>query len=211
MRRLGTLASRFSPLVLLPCHRSTGSCSSAQKPAPTHAPSTPVAVCPVIRPLTAREAAPFRSGHLDELDWTIIRNETDAPFITSDNPSSVLPRRPFSHHLTRFLPLAPGMALLAVIDPTTKRSGDLPDLDRLPPGRVHRARVTRKQTARLNRVVVMNADELAFGVQVSAPVRRLVRNHREFRVAVEHARLPTPGGGYINGSTVMVRRERPGV
>src|SRR6266700_3133936 len=29
----GTLASRFSPLVLLPCHRSTGSCSSAQKPA----------------------------------------------------------------------------------------------------------------------------------------------------------------------------------
>ena len=33
MLRLGTLASRFSPLVLLPCHRSTGSCSSAQKPA----------------------------------------------------------------------------------------------------------------------------------------------------------------------------------
>jgi hypothetical protein len=31
--RLGTLASRFSPLVLLPCHRRTGSCSSAQKPA----------------------------------------------------------------------------------------------------------------------------------------------------------------------------------
>src|SRR5215813_8674139 len=29
----GTLASRFSPLVLLPCHQSTGSCSSAQKPA----------------------------------------------------------------------------------------------------------------------------------------------------------------------------------
>jgi hypothetical protein len=31
--RFGTLASRFSPLVLLPCHQSTGSCSSAQKPA----------------------------------------------------------------------------------------------------------------------------------------------------------------------------------
>ena len=29
----GTLASRFSPLVLLPCHQSTGSCSSARKPA----------------------------------------------------------------------------------------------------------------------------------------------------------------------------------
>jgi hypothetical protein len=29
----GTLASRFSPLVLLPCHQSTGSCSSTRKPA----------------------------------------------------------------------------------------------------------------------------------------------------------------------------------
>src|SRR5215831_10754863 len=41
MLRFGTLASRFSSLVLLPCHQSTGSCSSAQKPAsdsrPLHA------------------------------------------------------------------------------------------------------------------------------------------------------------------------------
>jgi hypothetical protein len=29
---IGTLASRFSPLVLLPCHQWAGSCSSAQKP-----------------------------------------------------------------------------------------------------------------------------------------------------------------------------------
>src|ERR1700751_2116864 len=29
---IGTLASRFSPLVLLPCHQGTGSCSSTQKP-----------------------------------------------------------------------------------------------------------------------------------------------------------------------------------
>ena len=33
MLRFGTLALRFSSLVLLPCHQSTGSCSSAQKPA----------------------------------------------------------------------------------------------------------------------------------------------------------------------------------
>jgi hypothetical protein len=33
MLRFGTLASRYSPLVLLPYHQSTGSCSSTQKPA----------------------------------------------------------------------------------------------------------------------------------------------------------------------------------
>ena len=70
--------------------------------------------------------------------------------------------------------------------------------------------MTRKQVARLNRVTVMNADELVFAVEASRPVRRLVRNHRDFKVAVEHARFPTPGGGYINASTMVVRRQRLG-
>ena len=39
--------------MLLPCHQSTGSCSSARKACiRTYAPYTPVAVCPVIRHLT---------------------------------------------------------------------------------------------------------------------------------------------------------------
>jgi hypothetical protein len=108
----------------------------------------------------------------------------------------------------RFLPLAPDMALFTVIDPTTKRPTALPDLEKVPPGQVRHSPITRKQAARLNRVTVMNADELVFGVEASRPARRLVRNHRDFKVAVEHARFPTPDGGYINGSTVVVRRER---
>jgi Protein of unknown function (DUF4238) len=101
-----------------------------------------------------------------QLDWTIIRikNGTEAVFITSDNPSSVLPRRPFANSLRRFLPLAPDLALLAVIDPTMKRSIALPDLEETPPGALRHARITRKQVARLNRVTVMNADELVFRV-----------------------------------------------
>jgi len=40
---------------------------------------------------------------LYQLDWVLLRNSTDAPFITSDNPSSVFPRRPFLGGLARFL------------------------------------------------------------------------------------------------------------
>jgi hypothetical protein len=145
---------------------------------------------------------------LYQMDWAVIHNETEAQFITSDNPSSVLPRRPFSNNLMRFLPLAPDMALFTVIDPTTKRSTALPDLEKAPPGQVRHSPITRRHAARLNRVTVMNADELVFGAEAFRPARRLVRNHRDFKVAVEHARFPTPGGGYINGSTVIVRRER---
>jgi tetratricopeptide (TPR) repeat protein len=86
---------------------------------------------------------------LYQLDWTIIRNKTEASFISSDNPSSVLPRRPLSLGLIRFLPLAPDMALLAVVDPTTKRSTELPDLEKTPPGRLRRAQI-RFQVAVIN-------------------------------------------------------------
>jgi hypothetical protein len=145
---------------------------------------------------------------LYQLDWTFLQNRTEALFITSDNPSSILPRRPFSNNLVRFLPLAPDFALLAVIDPTATRLADTPDLEKAPPGRVRRAQVTRKQAARLNRVTVMNADELVFSVKADRPVRRVVRNHKDFNVAVERTRFSIPDGGYINGATMVLRRER---
>ena len=47
---IGTLASRFSPLVLLPWHQGLVPAVPRKSLCPTHAPSTPVAVRPVIRP-----------------------------------------------------------------------------------------------------------------------------------------------------------------
>lgn len=58
---------------------------------------------------------------LYQLDWTFLQNRTEAAFITSDNPSSVLPRRPFSNNLVRFLSLAPDFALVTVVDSTMAR------------------------------------------------------------------------------------------
>jgi hypothetical protein len=145
---------------------------------------------------------------LYQQDWVIIRNDTEAAFITSDNPSSVLPRRPFSQGLVGFLPLAPDLALLTAIDPKLQRAVNIDDLDKVSPGRVQHARVTRKQVAKLNRVVVMNADELLLSVDESPSVRRLIRNHRDFVVAVESERMPLPNGGHINAATMVIRRDR---
>jgi hypothetical protein len=39
-------------------------------------------------------------------NWFILKNPTEVPFITSDNPSSVIPRRRLMSPLMRFLPLA---------------------------------------------------------------------------------------------------------
>ena len=143
---------------------------------------------------------------LYQLDWVLLHNSTCAPFITSDNPSSVFPRRPFSGALTRILPLAPDFALLTTIDSGKKLAIDLPDLEKAPPGKISRGRVTRREAARLNRITVMNADELILSGRSDSPVRRLVRNHRDFGVVIDHARFPTPDGGFINASTMTVRR-----
>lgn len=66
-------------------------------------------------------------------------------------------------------------------------SADLPILQptkvelvikRAQPGRVPPRTGNSQQAARLNRITVMNADELILSVRTSKPVRRLVRNHR---------------------------------
>jgi hypothetical protein len=53
----------------------------------------------------------------------------------------------------------------------------------------------------------MNADQLVFSSSESRPVRRLVRNHRRFGLAVEHMKLPTPDG-HITGAMLVVRQKR---
>jgi hypothetical protein len=140
-------------------------------------------------------------------DWIILKNTTEVPFITSDNPSSVFPRRGINEPLVRFLPLAPDLAVLFVPDRTKRREAlGAPDLSQPPPGTVRRAAVSRKGAVHLNRITVMNADKLVFSTFVDRRVRRLVRNHRRFGIAVDHVQLPMAGGP-IMASTLVVRQK----
>jgi len=58
----------------------------------------------------------------------------------------------------------------------------------------------------INRITVMNADKLVFSTFVDRRVRRLVRNHRRFGIAVDHVQLPMAGGP-IMASTLVVRQK----
>jgi hypothetical protein len=146
---------------------------------------------------------------LYQQDWTILKNITEVPFITSDNPSCVFPGRPINAPLTRFLPLGPDLAIIAVMDRTKIRHGyTITDLSSPPPGKIRSRLVDRRRiVAQLNRVTVMNADQLVLSITKSKALRRLVRNHRRFGIGVEHMKFRTPDG-YINGSTLVVRQKR---
>jgi hypothetical protein len=48
--------------------------------------------------------------------WTVLENETDVPFVTSDNPCSIFPDTPRGQPTTRLLPVTLRLALLATLD-----------------------------------------------------------------------------------------------
>jgi Protein of unknown function (DUF4238) len=136
-------------------------------------------------------------------DWFVVRNTTEMPFITSDNPSSIFPRRGPTSPLVRFLPLAPDLGLIAVAAARKGRDDvPLPDLTKPPPGVVRSAIVDRKRAARLNRITVMNANELVFCIGESRQVARLVRNHRRFGLATDRVTI-----GPIHGAILTLRHK----
>src|SRR5262249_17273551 len=116
---------------------------------------------------------------LYQQDWTIIENPTDVRFVTSDNPSSVFPDRPLNAPLMRFLPLAPDLGIMSVMDRdrVTENAG-FPDLTKPPPGKIWRGQATQEKADELNRVVVMNADRFVFSEKRDETIRRLTENHR---------------------------------
>jgi hypothetical protein len=143
-----------------------------------------------------------------EQDWIILENTTEMHFITSDNPSSIIPGRSLNSLLIRFLPLSPDLAIMTAMDRAKiRRAADqIPDLSELRPGKIQRARINRKKAMELNRVVAMNADQIIFSSKEERRVRRIVRSHRNFGIATDHVKIPTLGGGYISGSTLVVRQ-----
>jgi hypothetical protein len=145
---------------------------------------------------------------LYQMDWVVLMNATSVPFITSDNPSSVFPRRTLNAPLVRFLPLAPNLALLGALDRKVRREElSLPDLSKPPPGTLRRWIIDRRKgVARLNRVTIMNADRLIFAPTESRAVRRLVRNHRRFGIAADHVQFQM-GGNRLSVSTLVVRQK----
>ncbi len=141
-------------------------------------------------------------------EWIILSNNTEVPFITSDNPSSVFPRRSMSKPLIRFLPLAPDLAILTVADLTKGREKPaFPDLSQ-PPPRILRGRIVdRKRAVKLNRITVMNADQFVFSSTEDRRVRRLVRNHRRFGIAVDRVEIQHRGAPLI--ASALVVRQKP--
>jgi uncharacterized protein YneF (UPF0154 family) len=93
--------------------------------------------------------------------WTVLENETDVPFVTSDNPCSIFPDAPLGQPTTRFLPVTPSLALFTSLDERNLPAKEI-NLKLPPSGSVSGKAITKANAKSLNRITVMNAEQLVF-------------------------------------------------
>jgi hypothetical protein len=134
--------------------------------------------------------------------WTIIRNSTEFPFITSDNPVAI--DQPDGVSLTtRYLPITPALCLSVRYDGT-----EPPDFDpKLPPRGGTEWLVADARLAKsINILTAKCAEDLVFTMRPLPGLRRLVQNHARFGVECELTAIPL--GGVEFQRAILRVRER---
>jgi hypothetical protein len=148
-------------------------------------------------------------------DWTVLRNETAQPFVTSDNPVALLYSGTAGEPVRRFLPITPQLCLSIRFDPRANPAGERltpqeleAGLKRPPLGSITRARCNVQLARFINRVQAQSAEELVFSSQQSEGVQGLVQKCAKYRLYVECKEFPDPSreeDSVLHGSILRVR------
>jgi hypothetical protein len=127
-------------------------------------------------------------------NWTILKNNTDQVFITSDNPVAVLYSGKPGGRVTRFLPITPQLCLSVTYD--TSKMGLLYskeyslDCMKPSPGKTIYNDVNKKGAKYVNRNVAMCAENMVFSSKKSAGLDVLVKKYAIYGIDAEYIELP---------------------
>jgi Protein of unknown function (DUF4238) len=144
------------------------------------------------------------------LDWRVFVNETAVPFITSDNPSAIVPKIPRMPHAMRILPLSPRLCLTAYMD-MSRAPTDREPVSTRKPGAIDWLQISSATAKQINRITVLNAEELVFSMCEDTGVETLVRKYGDFKPQLEHVYEPLPAeDGYLTGAVLTVGRSKGG-
>jgi hypothetical protein len=137
-------------------------------------------------------------------DWEVLRNTTEFPFVTSDNPVAMEEGRDL-HLPTRFVAITPQLILLM-----QARRIQLPPIapDKVPSlGSLSRRSVQPAEARHLNRQIARCAEDVVFSSTRSASVEKMVRNAARFRLELDFVKFPAgePDAVY-HGSILRVRK-----
>jgi Protein of unknown function (DUF4238) len=127
-------------------------------------------------------------------DWTLLSNDTNQPFVTSDNPVAFLHSGIVGEPTTRFLPITPSLCLSLTYDISRIKSVDPqnPSFDFLKPplGKIKYEKVNTAGAKCVNRQIAMCAEEMIFSSVASSGLEALVKKYAKYRIEAEYVELP---------------------
>ena len=134
-------------------------------------------------------------------DWIILLNETETPFITSDNPAAFVPN---SKPPERILPISPSLCLYAKIDLSIAETDHF-DWGSPPNGSITFRNISRPSAMKINRFTAINANDLVFAQSVDVGIAALVKKYRDVRPRVEPMRVALPADdGALKGAALTI-------
>lgn len=146
-------------------------------------------------------------------DWNFVENETDIPFLTSDNPVAVrysgLPGAP----VMKFMPITPTLGLMMTFDPKKEHEGILhkphEEIERLlaeaPTGKIQSMHPYPATVRNLNKLVVQCAESLVFSSRHDEGIAKLVDKYGRYRIEQDFVGWRQSDGSFIHGVIMKVR------
>lgn len=127
-------------------------------------------------------------------DWTILHNDTDTLFITSDNPAAVREQGDVQPNI-RFLPLTPRLCLSVIFERSIRTKLDPTVLARMiqsrPQGAIRHLRVTASEVRGINRDIARCAEQLVFASQNLPSLAAFVARQGRFRLMADYVEVPS--------------------
>ncbi len=146
-------------------------------------------------------------------DWIILRNNSQQPFITSDNPFAFSWSGRVGDPVRRYLPVTPNLCIGVTFDPALHDDRKLTaklleqDLKAGPRGVVRSIAARPIEVREINKLVVQCAEEQIFSSKAFEQLPQLIRKYGRYRLESEGFEGPGPGGLHIG--TRYVVRKRP--
>jgi len=120
------------------------------------------------------------------LDWTIVGNDTEQPFVTSDNPVAMAYSGQPGDPMTRFLPITPRLCLSVRMRGESVARLTPEDVRKImsapPRGRVYRADARPVGVTESNKLIVQCAEELVFSSMADTGIRELTKKYAGYRI-----------------------------
>lgn len=140
--------------------------------------------------------------------WALFSNDTEHPFLTSDNPSALIPAPPGQTSL-RCLPLSPRLCIVAEMKRPVPvpNVADLSHLTKRASGTIRYGQANKDQARKLNRAIAVTAHDLVFSSKADAGVARLVEKYRDDGVRLHHKAFTAPTGEFFTYHSTYLGRK----